>query len=57
MDFWADFWAVVAALSLGIFAILAVVVAIGGFFDVKAMFKNLDSQHAEQNHEGDRESG
>jgi hypothetical protein len=54
MDFWANFWGVVLAFSLCIFAILAVVVAIGGFFDAKALFRNIDSQHAEENRDAEK---
>lgn len=47
MEFWETFWAVTLAVSLSIFALLGVVVGIGGFFDVRAIFRNLDKQHAE----------
>ena len=49
---WAWFWTVVLAVSCLLFAGLVLVVAIGGFGDVIAMFRNLDRQHeSEDSHE------
>ena len=45
MDAWAIFWGVVLLASLATFAIVVVVVTIGGFRDLRAMLKNLDAQH------------
>ena len=47
MDVWATFWGWLLAAVLVIFALLAVAVAIGGFFDVKALFETIDEQHQE----------
>jgi hypothetical protein len=47
MNMWATFWGVVLVLVLTVFAILAVVVAIGGFSDVKSLFATIVSQHEE----------
>ena len=47
MNFWINFWTVFFFLSLAIFAGLAVVVAIGGFFDIKALFKSLTEEAKE----------
>ena len=41
MEGWMTFWAVLLGASLAAFAVLAVVVAIGGFFDLLAMFRAL----------------
>jgi nitrate reductase NapE component len=41
MDAWQLFWTVFFFLSVGVFAVLAIVVAIGGFFDIRWMFKRL----------------
>ena len=48
MAFWVAFWGILLAVSLAIFAGLAVVIAVGGFFDVKALFKSIDAQHAKE---------
>ncbi len=45
MDAWATFWGWLFVIVLSIFALLSIVVAIGGFFDVKAMFKAINEQH------------
>ena len=41
MQFWIDFWTFFFFASLAIFAVLAVVVSIGGFFDIRTLFKGL----------------
>ena len=48
MEFWIKFWAFFFFLSVAIFAILAVTVTIGGFFDIRALFKNLLAEHKDQ---------
>lgn len=45
MSFWEFFWAALLIFGLAIFTGLAVVVAIGGFADIRAMFRNIDRQH------------
>lgn len=45
MTFWLWFWTVVLVAGIGVFAVLAVVVAIGGFFDIRSLFKSIESQH------------
>ncbi len=44
MDFWIKFWSFFFFASLAVFAVLAVVVTIGGFFDIKSLFKSLTAQ-------------
>ena len=44
MDFWIDLWTVFFFGSLVIFAGLAVVVSIGGFFDIRSLFRTLTKQ-------------
>jgi hypothetical protein len=51
MAFWISFWGAVLALGIAAFTVLAVVVTVGGFADVKAMFRNLETHH-EQDGEG-----
>lgn len=41
MDFWINLWSIFFLASLVIFASLAVVVSIGGFFDIRSLFKSL----------------
>ena len=48
MDFWIKFWSFFFFLSLTIFAVLAVTVTIGGFFDIRSLFKNLSAEHKDE---------
>jgi len=51
MNFWINFWSFFFFLSLGIFACLAVIVTIGGFFNIRSLFKSLTNrvdQHDDQ---------
>ena len=45
MAFWANFWGVMLLSTMIVFGILAVVVAVGGFFDVKKMFRQLEQRN------------
>jgi len=45
MQFWTAFWAALLVVALTIFAGLAVVVSIGGFFDVKALLRSIGRRH------------
>ncbi len=47
MGFWITFWKIFFFASLAAFAVLAVVVSIGGFFNIRSLFKSL-SERAEQ---------
>jgi len=50
MNFWIKFWSIFFFASLIIFACLAVVVTIGGFFNIQSLFKSLtrrDTSRAE----------
>lgn len=51
MNFWINFWTAFFIISLVLFAGLAVVVTIGGFFNIRSLFKNL-SGRSEQSDEG-----
>ena len=44
MNFWINFWTIFFFVSLAIFAALAVVVSIGGFFNIRSLFKSLTKQ-------------
>jgi len=41
MTFWINFWTVFFAASLIVFAGVAIVVTIGGFFNIRSLFKSL----------------
>ena len=43
MDIWINIWTVVFALTILVFGTLVVVVGIGGWADIKAMFRTLDA--------------
>ena len=47
MTFWITLWKVVLIGSLAIFAVMAVVVTIGGYFDIKRLFATLAKDHEE----------
>ena len=51
MNFWINFWTGFFLISLALFAGLAIVVTIGGFFNIRSLFKNLTGQ-SEQSHQG-----
>jgi hypothetical protein len=44
MDFWIDLWTVFFFASLAVFAGLAVVVSIGGFFNIRSLFRSLSER-------------
>lgn len=46
MSGWAAFWLWVIILALVTYFGLAIVIAIGGFFDVRKMFRRLNELHA-----------
>lgn len=51
MDQWTIFWGALLVVVILIFAGVAVKVTIGGFFDVKEMFKGINEQHEEDENE------
>ena len=48
MQAWTYVWAAVLAIGLAIFVGLAVVVTIGGWGDIRALFRTLREQHDEE---------
>jgi hypothetical protein len=48
IEFWIGLWKVVLIVGIGLFAMLAVVVTIGGAIDVRKLFRTLKEQHAQQ---------
>ncbi len=51
MNFWINFWTYFFFISLILFAGLAIVVTIGGFFNIRSLFKNL-TERSEQSEQG-----
>lgn len=47
MEFWGMLWTIVFAGSLLIFAVVAVVVTVGGLGDIRALFQRMDERHEE----------
>ena len=45
---WILIWKVVLIGGISVFAILAVVVIIGGMFDIRRLFRTLRAQHAQR---------
>ena len=54
MNFWINFWTIFFIASLAIFAVVAVVVSIGGFFNILSLFKTLTMQR-DQEQESNRQ--
>ena len=48
MNFWISFWTIFFVVSLVLFALLAVTVTIGGFFNIRSLFKNLSQRHGQE---------
>lgn len=51
MDNWLILWKYLLMGAVSLFAVLALVITVGGFFDVKALFRSVDAQHKEAKHE------
>lgn len=57
MNFWVNFWSVFFFISLAVFATLAVVVTIGGFFNIRSLLKTLKAEHEDESlYEKDNET-
>ncbi len=48
MNFWINFWTIIFIVSLILFTVLAVVVSIGGFFNILSLFKTLTMQRDQE---------
>ncbi len=53
VEYWILLWKVVLIVGVGLFAVLAVVVTIGGAADVRELFRTLREQHAQQSADSD----
>jgi hypothetical protein len=51
MIYWAALWKVLLIGGVGLFAAMAVVVSIGGIFDIKRLFARIAESHREQGDE------
>jgi len=51
MTFWIILWQIVLIGSLILFAGMAVWVSIGGFFDIKRLFKSIAESHQQEQRE------
>jgi hypothetical protein len=47
LQHWALVWKVILIGGISLFAILAVVVSVGGFFDIRRLFRTLRQAHSE----------
>ncbi len=52
MSFWVQFWSWFFFISLALFVILAVVVLVGGFLNIRALFTTLSKQAGAQESAG-----
>ena len=57
MDAWIKIWTIFFYASLIIFGALAIVVSIGGFFNIKSLFKSLSSKAEELKDQTEKETG
>jgi len=48
MNFWINLWTLFFLLSLALFGGLAVIVTIGGFFDIRSLFKSLTDRTGQE---------
>ena len=53
MNFWINFWTIFFIASLALFAGMAIVVSIGGFFNIRSLFKSL-TERSENSEDGSR---
>lgn len=44
-DPWVTFWTFVLISTVSVYSCLAVAVAIGGYFDIRALLRTMDRQH------------
>jgi len=55
LEFWIFLWKALLIVGVGMFAALALVVTIGGAFDIRQLFRTLREEHAQymaENNEG-----
>ena len=44
MEFWPTFWSVFLVFGLSVFAVVAVLVTVGGYRDLRRMFAKLEEE-------------
>ena len=47
MEFWIKFWTYFFIVSIVLFSGLAVVVAVGGFFNIRTLFKDMAKRNSQ----------
>ncbi len=47
LEFWIFLWKALLIVGVGMFAVLAIVVTIGGAFDVRRLFQTLREEHTQ----------
>ena len=45
MEFWETLWKIVFFAGVGLFAAMAVLVTVGGMFDIRKLFRRIRRQH------------
>jgi len=53
MESWITFWGWLLVIVLAVYAILAIAITIGGFFDIKEMLASLDNQNKQRTKDKD----
>lgn len=53
MNAWMVFWTAVLIAGVAVFVVLAVVVSIGGFFDIRDLLRSIETQHGKKGGEDD----
>ncbi len=53
IEFWIVSWKVLLLAAIAAFAVLAVVVTLGGFFDILRLLKTLREEHARSTKKGE----
>lgn len=56
IDNWATFWTWVLIITAILFSCLGIVVAIGGFFDIRTLLQTMDRQHQDTEEQGGDEN-
>jgi hypothetical protein len=54
MTFWIYFWSFFFFVSVALFTVLAIIVAIGGYYNILSLFKTLTARRA---HEDETSAG
>lgn len=47
IETWTTFWGWLLVIVLGVFSLLTLAIAIGGFFDIKSLLSDIDNEPTE----------